>query len=387
MKLIFFGVLTALICYSCKHNKLIAPPENVEFETVETQMAEIKMEAEPQIEILKKDTLEFLQFWKRFNELFQQKDSPKIIKLSLDSIDYSVHKKEVNDYKPEIQSFSIKEFLNSQYARQKNLTFIPYSKKEQSHVYLKYTYNKDTQHLASPRDSALLNYRIDLISKEISGNYDIMRIHSFSFIKVNGSIKFSGLQIGEPNSRFRNDSTTLSQLYFPLYDKTQNSKINLNALDTFADLWYSNSLSSFKEPSLYNYKGYDEIYRFTWLRSFHNPVTIRFQKACNNFILTTKEIIDNNGYSPDKIIVNTTQYLTGSEWNKWESRLSSINFWNLPVLDPEPRPMDGAEWIIEANLKGKYRFTTRTMSDYAYRECCKYLLFLSKLKIPEEDIY
>ncbi len=383
-KEILYSIFITTILFSCKLNKKINSEK--EFQIVETQMAEIN--PGPEIEILKEDTLEIVKFWEKFYTLYKQRDTAKVIDLSLDSIICPVYIEDYNWFPVgESRYVSITDFLNAPSKKNHSFKIIPYSKKEQFHIYIHYSYNKDTQNFGLKKDSVFLNYTIGLLSEEINGNYRILKEHLFSFIKINNSIKFSGLQIIEAGSRLLNDSTTRSNLYFPLYRKTQDSITNLSTLDTFANLWYSNSLSSFKEPYLYNYKGDVETYRFTWLRSFHNPIVIRFQKQGNDHILTTKEMIDYDGYIPDKIIVNTTQYLTASAWNKWELKISKIDFWSKQPNDPEPRGTDGAEWILEANIKGKYHFISRQSPYDEYRKCCEYLLFLSKLKIPEKAIY
>ncbi|MEY2918454.1 MAG: hypothetical protein RIS73_2168, partial [Bacteroidota bacterium] len=56
--------------------------------------------------------------------------------------------------------------------------------------------------------------------------------------------------------------------------------------------------------------------------------------------------------------------------------------------DPSPGSNDGAQWILEARVKNNYHFAERNMpEDNNYRACCKYLLSLTKLKIPEKDQY
>ena len=384
-KQILLGLFIVTILLSCRLNTKIKPP--AEFKVVDTEMAELKYEPVPDIEILKKDTLEFLKFWKEFYKYYQQNDTAKLIKLSFDSVICPIYKEEYNNFQPESGYVSIADFLKAPFRKKYNLNIIPISKKDSFNMNLRYSYNLDTQNLSSKKDSVLLNYYVELVLKENIGNYEIRRVHSFSFIKINNSIKFDGLRIGESYSWFTNDSTTRANLYFSLYREMQDSLTNSHSLDTFTNLWYSNSLSGFKEPYLYNYKGEDEIYRFTWLRSFHNPITIRFQKHGNSYMLTTKEMIDYGGHIPNKIIVNTSQYLAKCEWNKLEFKLGRINFWNNQTLDPEPSPTDGAEWILEAYVKGKYHFTTRTMGEPDYRECCKYLILLSKLKIPKDAMY
>ncbi len=339
----------------------------------------------PQIDISKKDTLDFLKYWEKFYKYYQQNDMLQLISLSLDSVVCPVYDKDHKYYQEEKSYVSIKDFLQYPFRAVTNLIFIPISKKEQFDLHIHYEYSKDYPELKFNLDSVLLRYEIVLLSKEVRGRYELLKTHSFSFIKDQGSIKFSGLEINENNSRFRNDPMTISTLHFPLSPKKFDNAPN--SLDTFVNLWYSNYLSEFKEPYLYNYRGNDEIYRFTWLRSFHNPVVIRFQKQGNDHDLTTKEMTDYDGYIPNKTIVNSVRCLGNAEWGEWELKINRLNFWQQPTHDPEPRPMDGAEWILEANIKGKYHFTTRTMPDNNYQETCKYLLRLSGLKIPKEQIY
>ena len=98
-------------------------------------------------------------------------------------------------------------------------------------------------------------------------------------------------------------------------------------------------------------------------------------------------MIDNNGYIPNEFIANTTQSLNIAKWDYWEFKLGRINFRNKAALDSEPRGTDGADWILESKVNGKYHFVIRAGTDPGFRECCKYLLKLSKLKIPEDEIY
>src|SRR5688572_21186821 len=79
-----------------------------------------------------------------------------------------------------------------------------------------------------------------------------------------------------------------------------------NALDTFVNTWYSKMLFALKEPILNNYNGDKEIYRFTWLRTFHHPVSIRLEKQNNVVKLFTKVCNGAGGYEPGQLIVDTT---------------------------------------------------------------------------------
>jgi hypothetical protein len=197
-----------------------------------------------------------------------------------------------------------------------------------------------------------------------------------------------GLQINENGSSYQHKLMSCDSLYFPLFRTKQNSVENMNSLDTSLNKWYSASLFDFNEPNIYTYNGDDEIYRFTWLRSFHNPVAIRFEKHDDTYTLYTKELLDNEGYISNEIKVNAKVEMTSLEWQNLKSKIDDFDFWNIAPNHPDPRPTDGAEWILEGISKNKYHFIARTSPvDSKYKACCKYLLFLSKLKIPEENIY
>jgi hypothetical protein len=170
-----------------------------------------------------------------------------------------------------------------------------------------------------------------------------------------------------------------ADLYFPP---------GINSIDSSTVQWLSKYLLEMKEPNLYTNNNNDEVYRFTWVRSFDNPIVIRFEKHNNNYTLYAKEMINNEGYLPPELKVNRTKNMTAYEWMRLEDKIKELGFWNVPTKDPRPEPIDGAEWILEAIVKNKYHFIQRNSpTDKKYRACCKYLLSLTQLKIPEKDQY
>ena len=77
-----------------------------------------------------------------------------------------------------------------------------------------------------------------------------------------------------------------------------------------------------------------------------------------------------------------------SAYKKFKNKINYTNFWNTASNDLLLRPHDGAEWILEGFSKKKYHFIVRTSpSDKNYRDCCKYLLSLAELNIPEKEQY
>lgn len=177
-------------------------------------------------------------------------------------------------------------------------------------------------------------------------------------------------------------------LYFPLKQAGQDSTENANALDTPTNTWYSRMLSVMKEPILVDCEDDIEAYRFTWLRTFHKPIMVRIQKAKDNITLSAKMLSGAGGYDPGQIIFDTTFTITVRDWNKFQSMLKKINFWQLPV-ETDFRGLDGAEWILEGSTKDDYHFTIRWTPGEAsdYGKCCSQLLSLSGIRIPASDIY
>jgi hypothetical protein len=178
------------------------------------------------------------------------------------------------------------------------------------------------------------------------------------------------------------------RLYFPLKEKGQDSLSNANALDTFKNVWYSKMLFALHEPILANYDGSEEIYRFTWLRTFNHPVSVRIQKQNDRINLTIKVASGAGGYEPGKIIMNKSILLNMSDWNKLKSKFDELNLFNLPV-ENDDYGLDGAEWILEYVSKNSYHFTTRWSPSKKsnYGKCCLYFVQLAGLKIPSVEVY
>lgn len=199
-----------------------------------------------------------------------------------------------------------------------------------------------------------------------------------------------------------NVPTSEKQFYFPtkLFPKVETvwkkrfnssfiitTKIIENEVDSFHLIWYSRFLYAMQEPLLYNRQLNKLTYRFTWLRTFHNPVMIRIEKDTMGISLYWKVTDGQGGYEPGKIITNNKKELTSLEWNKFISIVNSTNFWEMKREASFGE--DGSEWILEGVEPTKYyvtsAWTPSKESDF-YR-LGDFLLKLTDLKIKEEDKY
>ncbi|MEO5945743.1 MAG: hypothetical protein ABIP79_02930 [Chitinophagaceae bacterium] len=164
-----------------------------------------------------------------------------------------------------------------------------------------------------------------------------------------------------------------------------------DALDTFVNTWYSKMLFALKEPILKDYSGDKEIYRFTWLRSFHHPVSIRIEKQGDIIKLFTKVSKGAGGYEPEEIITDNTGDVTLQEYNLLLEKINSTKFWSLPT-EMQDGGTDGAEWIVEIIKNNRYHIVTRNTPFEErhgnFRIIGEYLILLSKLDKKEtEHIY
>ncbi len=182
------------------------------------------------------------------------------------------------------------------------------------------------------------------------------------------------------------DSLTL---YFPLI-KWRKDTTN-NSLDTFKNYWYSKMLFGLKEPVISGYQGVKEIVRFTWLRTFHHPVSVRVEKQNNVIRLFAKASNGAGGFEPGNICFDSTINMSINEWKILDHQLKNTNFWQLSTQSNSDEGKDGSEWIIEAVKENKYHLVTRwyagdEQNDY-YKVIGKYLLQLSKMKEEPALLY
>lgn len=161
-----------------------------------------------------------------------------------------------------------------------------------------------------------------------------------------------------------------------------------NTLDTFFNEWYSKMLFAMKEPVLSSYQGDKEIYRFTWLRTFHHPVAIRLEKQNNIIRLFSKVCNGAGGYEPGQLIFDTIHNVTFDQYKSLTQKIDNINFWNLKTEQRDEAGKDGSEWIIEAVKDNKYHMVTRwTPSEGRQdniRSVGEFLVSLSKFSSDEK---
>jgi len=188
-------------------------------------------------------------------------------------------------------------------------------------------------------------------------------------------VLFACLIITKANAQF--DLGDTSKHYFP--PKT---------VSKFENNWYSGQLAALKEPVIFSDKSNTEVYRFTWLRTFHNPIAIRIEKQGDKYLLIWKVCNGAGGYGPGKLSTSKQKTITKSEWDEFQNKLKTIDFWKA---DTELKNIgnDGSQWILEGKTPNQYHVTDRwtPKSNTLYYVCCDYLIGLTNLKITGDAKY
>jgi hypothetical protein len=181
--------------------------------------------------------------------------------------------------------------------------------------------------------------------------------------------------------------TDSNVLYFPLDSPISTSLDRLNKLN---NEWYSKMLFALHEPVIFQSNDSTEVFRFLWLRTFHNPISIRINNYNSKHILTLKISGGTGGFDAGKVIVDTSFYISKKEWDIFKSKVTKINFWNLSpteILDEK----DGSQWVLEAKNRGIYHFVDRCSPNETrnkdFRDCCNFLISLSNIKLKVMDMY
>lgn len=182
--------------------------------------------------------------------------------------------------------------------------------------------------------------------------------------------------------------TDSNALYFITSVNAEDS--TKNALDSFLNEWFSKMLFALQEPIISNYNGSKELYRFTWLRTFHHPISIRLEKQGSMIQLFSKVSDGSGGYDPGNMMFDTAITQTKKQIDTVNSKLKNATFWNLPTLTDNDRGKDGAMWIIEVYKEGQYKVVVQSSPNKgdSFRAIGEYLFSISQIKIdPNERPY
>lgn len=170
-----------------------------------------------------------------------------------------------------------------------------------------------------------------------------------------------------------------SVCYFPVRLSAEADE----GIDNFKNNWYSRQLFALKEPVINGYNSDQEIYRFTWLRTFHHPIAIRLENRGNEYFVFWKMCDGAGGYQPGELIMNRQKKIGKNTWNSFKAKLAETNFWRLPSHAKEISGKDGAQWILEGRKSGRYHVVDcrSPAKNSKFYRCCDFLIGLTDLNI------
>ena len=132
------------------------------------------------------------------------------------------------------------------------------------------------------------------------------------------------------------------------------------ALQTKAE-WYAKHFEAAGERNLCESAATEnEVYRFTWLRTFHDPITIRISKTSNGAVIIAKRLDGSGGYAPGTLAESRSRELSRADWLQFQQLLQRLDYWSDAVPeDHELGGLDGAQWILEGVRGDTYRALDR----------------------------
>ena len=152
---------------------------------------------------------------------------------------------------------------------------------------------------------------------------------------------------------------------------------------THCEAWYGKHLTALQEPVLCqsSLEEAKEIYRLTWLPSFHPSVVVRIDSDTAGLHLTAKVESGAGGYEPGHLARDTVFMLTETQAREFADLLSAADFWRSPTVPPPDRAMglDGAQWVLEGIANSRYHVVDRWSPeaggpDARFRALCEWLL-------------
>lgn len=152
--------------------------------------------------------------------------------------------------------------------------------------------------------------------------------------------------------------------------------------------WLKTQLTDLKENCLYNLEIQPTtvIYRFTWLRSFHNPISIRIEKSNEEILLYWKIGRGSGGYEPQGLKVSGKKKLNFVDWDTFQNLVIKSDLDNLSNEKYVPMT-DGATWTFERRTANNYKAHNTNWPNKEIKDACLFLLKLTNIKVKNDDIY
>lgn len=160
-------------------------------------------------------------------------------------------------------------------------------------------------------------------------------------------------------------------------------------LDPFEREWFSEQLRAAGEDPV-KLPTENEVFRFTWLRSFHAPIVVRVN-CDEKCILNAKQLSGAGGYSPGRVQLENRRVLTDKEMKELKALANRLEGW-VYKPDEEIIGMDGAKWILETAKGDNYQAWNLwspggEKAAEIYVDMCLYMLNLTNFTMEKGNVY
>ncbi len=130
----------------------------------------------------------------------------------------------------------------------------------------------------------------------------------------------------------------------------------------------------------------EEIYRLTWIPTFHAPTTIRIWMSEDKYFITIKRLSGKGGYELGNLELEKTHSLTLEKWQQIQNSIENGNYWETSSLTVEPMLHDGAGWLLEGRNKSRYHYIYRRIPSKDLTIIFKTFFEFSEIK-TEHELY
>jgi hypothetical protein len=148
--------------------------------------------------------------------------------------------------------------------------------------------------------------------------------------------------------------------------------------------WYSSVLYALDEKPLWPPNPKQATYRFTWMRSFHDQVSITMDVQRDGDGQLRLHIYRR----VPRQLESSAKSLSKEQVGRVVSLIEDANFWKMTTEGDGPQGMDGAEWVLEGVQGGQYHVVTRwDASRTPFGKALLELLQLANYNPPRKEIY
>ena len=147
--------------------------------------------------------------------------------------------------------------------------------------------------------------------------------------------------------------------------------------------WYSSVLYGLGEKPLWPADPKQVTYRFVWMRSFHDQLSITMEVQPDGDGQIRLQVFRR---APQNL-ESRTQSLSKQQVRGVLALIEEASFWKM-TTQGGPQGLDGAEWVLEGVQGGQYHIVTRwDASTTAFGKPLLELLRLSNYNPPKDEIY